>query len=197
LSEGFPLLGPIPPGTGWARLDAPPPAVPTPLGEFLAHNATYAAAGMKRGADEHSAVMLDQVLEERKLGRIRGPFKAPPAWGTASVPLLPQLQEPCDLACPLREAPPGLAAAMAFAIVTHNDDGIIKVRRGEDWRRSGHNGAAQVSDRLHHHTVDSIAGAARAAHEAGFVDLRPWTTTTASSLRRPLSPASMPLLGST
>ena len=48
-----------------------------------------------------------------------------------------------DRLVPLLPAPQRAAAALAFSIVTHDDQGELKVRRGEDWRRSGHNGTTQ------------------------------------------------------
>jgi len=174
LTTGFPLLGAIPRGTGWETLDAPLPAEPTPVRDFLAQNAEYSAACMDRRPDEHGDELLRQVLEERRLGRVYGPYAAPASWGKQAVPLPAELREAQDHASPLLPAPECAAAALAFSITTYDDEGLLKVRRGEDWRRSGHNATTQVCDRPHYHTIDAFAAAARAAHHAGFTRLRIW-----------------------
>ena len=51
--------------------------------------------------------------------------------------------------------------AVAFAILQIGSDGSDKVRRGEDWRRSGHNSTIHVTDAPHHHDVEDYIYVAR------------------------------------
>ena len=44
--------------------------------------------------------------------------------------------------------------AMAFSIEQTGSDGNTKIRRGEDWRRSGHNATCTMHDQPFHHTPD-------------------------------------------
>ena len=53
-------------------------------------------------------------------------------------------------------------------------DGGVKVRRGEDWRRSGHNATTQTLDTPRHHTVDDLTLVARWLHRRGHHDLHIW-----------------------
>ena len=54
------------------------------------------------------------------------------------------------------------AASIAFGIEQLDPSGaIIKVCRGEDWRRSHHNRATIVRDRPQHDTVDAFVQGAR------------------------------------
>ena len=55
---------------------------------------------------------------------------------------------------------PFLAAA-SFPIVQEDERGKVKLRRGEDWRRSGHNAAMEADDVPTHHTVGDFVDLAR------------------------------------
>ena len=157
LSVGFDRLGPITPGTGWRRLDGPSPPAPVHREDFMKASARYARACFARCPTEHSAVLLKQILEERELGqlgRIFGPCRAPPQWGRRTVPVPQELATSRDQECPLLPPPPSPAVALAFPIVTLSDADVLKVRRGEGWRRSGHNATTQVVHKPHHHRVD-------------------------------------------
>ena len=43
---------------------------------------------------------------------------------------------------------------MAFSIEQTRSDGNTQIRRGEDWRRSGHNATCIMHDQPSHHTSD-------------------------------------------
>lgn len=97
--------------------------------------------------------MLEEIEAERDKGRIRGPFMAPIKWGLEAVgphqyagaahdELLPR---PRDDMC---------YAAMAFPIEQIWSDSNPKVRRAEDWKRSGHNVRAHTKDKPVHYAVD-------------------------------------------
>ena len=127
---------------------------------------------MSRRPDKHARSMLEELIAERRLGRVSGPYSAPAAWGVRTVPLPTELRDELDPPTGLLPPPTGpVAAAVAFGIEQLSSTGSTKVRRGDDWLRSGHNGAAQVTDRPFHHTVDTHAAAAQALRTAGVQDL--------------------------
>ena len=90
-------------------------------------NARYDRACLAGRPTEHSAVLLKQILEERELGRVFGPCKAPPQWGRRTVPVPQELATSRDHECPLLQ-PPSPAVALAFPVVTLSDADVLKVR---------------------------------------------------------------------
>ena len=70
----------------------------------------------------------------------------------------------------LVEPPAGdLYAAMSFAIIQTDEKGEIKVRRGEDWRRSHHNSTVLASDVPTHHFIEDFVDMARRLHDDGEI----------------------------
>ena len=61
--------------------------------------------------------------------------------------------------------------SVAFSIQQTGSDGQPKVRRGEDWRRSGHNSTVLVDDAPVNHRPDMFVAAAKVLHEKGQT---PW-----------------------
>ena len=108
---------------------------------------------------------------------------------------LEYIQHPCTIhvgySCPRSEIgcfPPSFpllalpvghtAAAVAFSIVTEGPNGTsgpLKVRRGEDWRRSFHNSTTQTCDGSRHHTVDDLVPASRWMFARGHRHLQFWS----------------------
>ena len=161
LSLGFPAIGPMPLGTGWPLRDTPKPMDPLDRPSFLAENCAYIRSNAcSRPPDKHAERLLAEVWHERARGRVRGPFHAHPSWGfTAAFPNDPATGvSPSPLPIP----PGDCAASFAFGIEQLDPSGaLIKVRRGEDWRRSLHNRATIVRDRPRHDTVDAFVQGAR------------------------------------
>ena len=54
---------------------------------------------------------------------------------------------------------------MAFSIKQTGSDGKDKIRRGEDWRRSGHNSTCIMHDQPFHHTPDHFASLVMQTHQ--------------------------------
>ena len=52
-------------------------------------------------------------------------------------------------------------AAASFPIVQEDEQGRVKLRRGKDWRCSGHNAAMEADDVPTHHTVGDFVDLAR------------------------------------
>ena len=128
---GFPLLGPLTPGTGWAPRSDYKYSRPLSPTEFRAANRAHVqevVSSLKPG--EHSATMVEEILEECKLGRVSGPFPA--------SKLLLEDTSSC--------------ASRAFPVVQGG-----KVRRADDWLRSHHNATVWVADSPAYCGVDTLA----------------------------------------
>ena len=79
-----------------------------------------------------------------------GPTRPPAGWTITTVPLV-EVSGADRLVPP----PPGRHfAAASFPIIQEDENGATKVRRGEDWRRAGHNAAVRAHDVPTHHFVD-------------------------------------------
>ena len=105
-----------------------------------------------RRPGEHWETLLQELVAEVKLGRVVGPTAPPAGWNIVTVPVLN-----APGADRLVTPPPGRHfAAASFAIVQEDGEGNVKVRRGEDWRRSGHNATILAHDVPTHHFVDDV-----------------------------------------
>ncbi|CAE7450545.1 PUB3, partial [Symbiodinium sp. KB8] len=101
---------------------------------------------------EHTRALLDELVAETRLGRVMGPCAAPDHWSVSTV-ALPSV---ADMGV-LRQPPPGdCFAALSFAICQVDENGELKLRRGEDWRQSGHNATMGASDVPTHHFLGDI-----------------------------------------
>jgi hypothetical protein len=107
------------------------------------------------------------------MGRIEGPYQAPAKWHTKAVDphggdpprargLLPA---PADDAC---------YCAIAFPIEQTSPNGELKIRRGEDWRRSHHNRLARTYDKPVHYTIDHHVEAVHATFKTGLPEPVSW-----------------------
>ena len=151
---GFDMLGPLRPGPGWRPRNDDRYSHPSSLETFRRANFEYVASKLRHFTPgHHGDVLLQEVLEEARLGRIVGPVRAPAWWPGRSV-ALPSYPDFAELVDP----PSGdLFAAAAFAIVQPDGAGGTKVRRGEDWRRSSHNATVAADDVPTHHSVQDFA----------------------------------------
>ena len=114
--------------------------------------------------------MFDELLEERKKGRLSGPYRAPSWWSRPSIQVQgePLLDLPQD----------DVAIAFCFSVCQSD-----KTRRCEDLRRSGHNATVMVRDVPHHDDLDVFL---RAAHRYAL-DSRPcysWSQDLAGAYRQ-------------
>ena len=138
--------------------------------EFIQLNAAYMQdEANARKPDPHAEQLVEEMLKECRLGRVEGPFINPPGWprnpaNACGPELLPM---DGDLGV-------NAAASVAFAIVQPKSDGSIKVRRGDDWRRSLHNRTTSVVDSPTHHGIDDHVNAAKYMHSKAPGQYESW-----------------------
>ena len=158
-SEGFVLLGTIPAGAGWSsdpkrdseyRSEGP---LQTHEKERLVQlNRDYVRGLLAHPrVDANHEQLLTELSEEVEMGRMEGPFQVPPCWYDGSEPTTEEDPDvPCDS-----------VAALAFSIEQTSGDGSVKIRRGEDWKRSFGNRYAFTSDKPDYNDLDDIVTAQR------------------------------------
>ena len=151
LSQGFTLLGHLHPGLNWhVRTDSKYTS-PTSIETLRQHNRTYIHKKLQSNqVDPHWHLMANEIATEVQQGRMAGPFQAPAWLQTNTTPL--KEYSHTSILLPLPHPDPIIA--MAFSIEQTGSDGKQKIRRGEDWRRSGHNQACHMTDQPYHHTPD-------------------------------------------
>ena len=143
LVNGFEVLGELHAGCGWNPRMDDKYSFPIDRDAFRRINQSYVKEKLRKNhVDQHWQVMLDELLEERDLGRISGPFAAP-SWWPCQTQTLPGVV-PTEL--------PTQDIAVAFCFSVSQSD---KTRRCEDLRRSGHNATVKVSDIPHHDSLDT------------------------------------------
>ena len=153
LRLGFDMLGPVRRAPGWKPRADGRYSNPSGLDRLRQENPTYVAAKCSRGrAGVHTAALLEELVQEAHLGRVTGPCAAPDHWSvaTAALPWTADMRT-------LRQPPLGdCFAALSFAICQVDENGDLKLRRGEDWRRSGHNATMSAEDVPTHHFLGDI-----------------------------------------
>ena len=161
LSSGFRLMERLQPGTNWYIRSGSKYLMPKSPEEFAEHNDTYVQQKLQQArVDDHYELMLEGIVQEVAMGRMNGPFTAPPHWEhqTITPNKYPELQ-----LLPIPHTTP--AMALAFSTQQTGSDGKEKIRRGEDWRRSGHNATCIMHDQPYHHTPDHFAALATRSHQ--------------------------------
>ena len=171
LSGGFELAGDIPSGVGWPPSSKPGPSLSWE--EFYSENDKFVTKRLSshraRCDSGEYDFLLNELITERGLGRVTGPYEAPVKWGVAAglpagcgATLLPP---PADDDC---------YPSFVFPIEQVGSDGFPKIRRGEDWKRSFSNRLARTKGKPVHHTIDHYTQGARVLTAMGFVDLLLW-----------------------
>ena len=161
LSSGFRLMGQLQPGTNWYLRSDNKYLIPKTQEEFAEHNDHYVQRKLQQArVDDRYEMMLEEIVQEVKMGRMNGPFTAPPHWEhqTITPSKYPELR-----LLTIRHSTP--AIALALSIQQTGSDGKEKIRRGEDWRRSGHNATCIMHDQPYHRTPDHFAALAIRSHQ--------------------------------
>ena len=133
LTDGFRLTGDLQPGTNWYIRTDQKYLQPRSPAKFIDHSRQCAQQKLlKPRVDDNYSLMLDEIVQEVKAGRMNGPFRHAQSWPTPSV-------APAGYDMRLQPLPHQRPrVAMAFSVKQIGSDGKGKIRRGEDWRRSGH-----------------------------------------------------------
>ena len=119
---GFRLLGPLPPGSSWHLRQDNKYSSPWSPAQFQSFNMAHVVRLLaSKKEDEHSATMKAELLEEAQKSRFAGPFSA--QWLESQA------------------KSHRVFAAKAFPVVQGP-----KVRRADDWLRSGHNATVWAGD---------------------------------------------------
>ena len=151
LTTGFSLIGQLQPGLNWKVRTDNKYTETQSRAELHTYNRQYILKKLQQGRiDTHWQMMADEIAKEVQMGRMDGPFRAPKWWTRRSVPL--QRHKHTANLKPLPHSDPIIA--LAFSIEQTGSDGKAKIRRGEDWRRSGHNRSCNMTDQPYHHTPD-------------------------------------------
>ena len=167
LSRGFPVLGSIEPSPGWRpRLDD---KYDHPISDeaFASLNQDYVNQKLRQGrVDSEWACLLEEVLQEVSLGRMSGPYEAPSHWPKRCVPIASHRDFSECL-----PAEHDIRVATAVSVVQQGSDGSRKVRRCEDYRRSGHNSTVRVLDIPAHDDISKYVHILLRLHAAGHRSL--------------------------
>ncbi|CAE7466803.1 PUB3, partial [Symbiodinium sp. CCMP2456] len=153
LRLGFDMLGPVRRAPGWKpRVDGRY-SNPSGLHRLRQENPPYVGAKCSRGrSGVHTAALLEELVQEARLGRVIGPCAAPDHWSvaTSALPWTADVHT-------LRQPPLGdCFAALSFAICQVDENGDLKLRQSEDWRRSGHNATMSAEDVPTRHFLGDI-----------------------------------------
>ena len=159
LTNGFQLMGDLQPGTNWYVRTDQKYLHPRSPQDFIDHNHQYMQQKLlKPRVDDPYAFMLEEIVQEVRAGRMNGPFRQPPSWPTSTI-----TPSGYDMDLPLPHPTPKIA--MAFSIKQTGSDGKDEIRRGEDWRRSGHNSTCTMHDQPFHHAPDHFASLVIQTHQ--------------------------------
>ncbi|CAE7341292.1 unnamed protein product [Symbiodinium natans] len=150
LSDGFDMLGEIKPWPGQGRRQVLRPGHDAGA-EYLFKRLPMARPGA------HADALLAELVQERRLGRVIRPARAPPDWPVRTV-ALPHVQDMTMLVEPPDQ---DIFVAASFPIIQVDENGDEKLRRGEDWRRSGHNSTVKATDVPTRHFVGDFVDLAR------------------------------------
>ncbi|CAE7545260.1 unnamed protein product, partial [Symbiodinium sp. CCMP2456] len=146
LTDGFDMIGALRPGPGWRKRTDDRYKYPASLDTLRQVNADY---------------VRRKVATANTTSTPR-----PPAWLKTNASALPWALGATELV----EPPPGEAfLAASFAIIQIDENGEIKIRRGEDWRRSGHNTTISADDVPTHHFIGAFVDLARRMAPDGVI----------------------------
>ena len=114
---------------------------PVTLEAFLRNNRQYTMRKLlSKRVDPEWATMQDELRTELAKGRMSGPYRAPDWWPVPTTTI-------DDM--PLRPLPSQeISTSFCFSVVQSD-----KIRRCEDFRRSGHNATVIAHDVPHHHDI--------------------------------------------
>ena len=109
--------------------------------------------------------MADEVAKDVKRGRMTGPYLTTlHLWPKKTVALATHEHTSSLIELPPDEPTP---CAFAFTVIQTGSDGKVKVRRAEDWRRSGANATNKVQDTPAYHDITAFVDVIWAIKDEG------------------------------
>ena len=145
LQHGFEITGVLNPGPGWLPRADQRYEFPVSDEAFHQHNRHYTLAKLKSGRiDSEWQTMVTELREELNKGRMSGPFSAPSWWPVPAISIEGRSLQNI----------PDDNSTFSFCFSVKQTD---KIRRCEDFRRSGHNSTVVAHDTPHHHDVKTLA----------------------------------------
>ena len=155
LNNGFKVTGELVAGPGWLPRTDDRYRYPISEDGFRKLNRTHVLNRLNNyRVDEHWEPMYQELLQELQLGRMEGPFEAPDWWPRSTIEIEgyeTKSLEHSDIRC-----------AFSFAVCQAD-----KIRRCEDYRRSGHNATVCTYDVPFHHGVQTYVEIYKAFYELG------------------------------
>ena len=155
LNNGFKVTGELVAGPGWLPRTDDRYRYPISEDGFRKLNRAHVLNRLNNyRVDEHWESMYQELLQELQLGRMEGPFEAPDWWPRSTIEIegyATKALEHSDIRC-----------AFSFAVCQAD-----KIRRCEDYRRSGHNATVCTYDVPFHHGVQTYVEIYKAFYELG------------------------------
>ena len=155
LNNGFKVTGELVAGPGWLPRTDDRYRYPISEDGFRKLNRAHVLNRLNNyRIDEHWEPMYQELLKELQLGRMEGPFEAPDWWPRSTIEIEgheTKALEHSDIRC-----------AFSFAVCQAD-----KIRRCEDYRRSGHNSTVCTYDVPFHHGVQTYVEIYKALYELG------------------------------
>ena len=137
LHDGFVMLGP-----GWATRADERYSSPRTLTQLREDNWRYVRQRTSSARPrEHSPALLAELVEETKLGRVIGACSPPAVWTTSTSAL--HYIRGMDK---LQHHPHGDVVVHLLSHPPLRREWCLKLRRGEDWRRSAQNSTVRAND---------------------------------------------------
>ena len=155
LQQGFQVTGALHEGAGWLPRADGRYEFPANQEAFRRHNKHYTLAKLcSRYVDPEWKTLLEELKIESGKGRMSGPYSAPTWWPTPAIsveekPLLPLPEQ-------------DICTSFCFSVLQTD-----KVRRCEDFRRSGNNATVIAHDVPHHHDIKTFTDLALAQLKEG------------------------------
>eukprot|EP00435_Cladocopium_sp_Y103_P061850 s2532_g23.t1 len=144
LTGGFQVLGTLNPGAGWLPRADQKYEYPIKTDAFRSQNRHYTMAKLRTNrVDPEWNTMLQELVKELERGRMSGPYEAPGWWPVDSISIEGKDKIPL----------PSQEICVSFCFSVKQTD---KVRRCEDFRRSGHNSTVVAHDVPHHHDIKAF-----------------------------------------
>eukprot|EP00435_Cladocopium_sp_Y103_P030116 s227_g7.t1 len=161
LQHGFRVIGELHHGPGWLPRTDDRYQHPISFETFKMLNEQHVRRRLSNTQpDKHWQAMLDELLAEKRKGRLAGPFQAPSSWSCQTVPVAGHSL--------LKLEDEWIGCACSFSV-----EQTDKIRRIEDWSASYHNSTIAVNDVPTHHGIQHFVESAKHCQQHGLFCL-PW-----------------------